>query len=254
MTLEHTHTHEACSGTPVSWLALEQYQLGELGGEVRREVDAHLQGCEVCRACLELLRADTVALPPLPAVVAPASVKPAVVEQESWLSRLRPAWALAGAGLVAAAAALLLVLLPPDVIGPPGADLPPARIGFKGGELALELVRQRAGAAQHGPTTFAPGDRFKAEVTCAAAGALAADLVVYQGREVDFPLPPAAPLRCGNRVPLPGAFRFTGEAPAIVCLVVEEGSRPPSREALRRTGPGALPEGRAVCVRLTHVR
>jgi hypothetical protein len=55
-------------------------------------------------------------------------------------------------------------------------------------------------------------------------------------------------------VPLPGAFRFTGEAPAIVCLVVEAGARPPSREQLKRTGPGALPGGRAVCVRLVHVR
>jgi hypothetical protein len=229
----------SCSGTPISWLALELYQLGELPDDRRREVDAHLEGCELCRACLEQIQQDRSTLP---ALRLPAE---GGERRRGWL------WALAGAGLAAAAAAVLLVLLPPTAI-PPAGDLPPARIGFKGGELALALVRERAGTIQHVPKTFAPGDRFKAEVTCSPAeGGLAAELVVFQGREVDFPLPPAAPLRCGNREPLAGAFGLAGPAPAVVCLVVQEGGRPPDREALRRTGPRGLPGGRAVCVKLT---
>lgn len=229
-----------CSGTPISWLALELYQLGELPADRRREVDAHLEGCEVCRGCLEQIRQDRA---PLPALPLPAGERGE--RRRGWR------WALAGAGLAAAAAAVLLVLLPPTAI-PPAEDLPPARIGFKGGELALALVRERAGTIQHAPKTFAPGDRFKAEVTCSPSeGGLAAELVVFQGHEVDFPLPTAAPLRCGNREPLAGAFRLAGPAPAVVCMVVQEGGRPPDRQALRRTGPRGLPEGRAVCVKLT---
>jgi len=245
--------HARCSGVTVSWLVLEQHALGELPGARRREVDAHLQGCEACRACFEQIRADAAVLPELPALPElPVSVPPAE-ERASWWRRLRWGWALAGAGVAAAAVALLLAVLPPGALSPSG-DLPPSRIGFKGGELALALVRQRGGQIKHDPTTFSSRDRFKAEVTCAPGQRLVGDLIVYQGRDRDFPLPPAAPLGCGNRAPLAGAFRITGAAPIIVCLVVEQGTRPLDRAALRGTGPGALPEGRSVCLRLTHVR
>jgi hypothetical protein len=146
----------------------------------------------------------------------------------------------------------VVLLLQVYVGGPPrqGGVLPaPGRVSFKGGELALSLVRERKGAILHDPTTFAPKDRFKVLVTCAPGERLLWDLMVIQGEERSFPLKPGGPLLCGNRQPLPGAFTITGRSPVVVCVVV--GDRPLDRSRLSRVA-GLPPEG-VVCASLGPV-
>ncbi|MCB9559996.1 MAG: zf-HC2 domain-containing protein [Kofleriaceae bacterium] len=82
-----------CVSEPVSWLRLERYALGELPGPLAREVAAHLAGCPACRACLDRIERDEVALPALPfAVATTAAARPAGTTARpwwaSWWSRL----------------------------------------------------------------------------------------------------------------------------------------------------------------------
>ena len=203
----------ACTAQPISWLKLEQYQLGELSADEMRRVEAHLKECEVCRASLDSIRADETVLKPLPEVTRKAPV---------WR------WVTAGTAL-AAAAALLLVLLVTDW-RKAVPDIPGSKIGFKGGELSLSLVRERQGKILHDPESFAPGDRFKLQVTCPPSEEIFWNVVVFQAGGSSFPYIPEEPLRCGNRVPLPGAFTITGKSAAVVCLVVS--SQPLDRISL----------------------
>ena len=56
-----------CTGTPVSWLRLERYHLGEIRGRERAVVAEHLAACPACAACLARIEQDdAVALPALP--------------------------------------------------------------------------------------------------------------------------------------------------------------------------------------------
>lgn len=221
----------ACTARPISWLKLEQYRLGELSADEIRRIETHLNECAACRASLDSIRVDEPVLKPLPEV-----------------TRKAPAlrWVTAGAGL-AAAAALLLVLLVTD-LQKAVPEIPGSKIGFKGGELQISLVREREGAILHDPQTFAPGDRFKVQVTCPPREELYWDVVVFQDGETSFPYVPGNPLRCGNRVPLPGAFSLTGDSAAAVCLVVSTQS--PDRASLF---PGNLPPG-TVCLALDPAR
>lgn len=221
----------ACTAQPISWLKLEQYRLGELSSDERRRVETHLRQCDACQASLDSIGADESVLGPLPAI-----------------ARRTPGlrWVTAGAAL-AAAAALLLVFLAVDW-EKAGPDLPGGKIGFKGGELQISLVRERRGAILNDPETFAPGDRFKVQATCPPSEELFWDVVVFQDGEASFPYAPESPLRCGNRVPLPGAFSLTGDSEAAVCLVVS--GQPPDRASL---SPGGLPPG-TVCLSLDPAR
>lgn len=234
---------EVCTGTPISWLDMEMYALDELAEEDRRRVEAHLGSCDVCRDCMGLIERDSaLVLEPLPAARTGSS--------SSWLSRLSwppLGWATAGAGLAAATLAALLVVF----VGPEhGARFPGSKIEIKGGELALSLVRHREGAILHEPTTYLPGDRFKALITCPPGEQLHGELAIFQDGEVSFPLKPARPLRCGNRIPLPGAFRLGGTSAVSVCLVI--GPRPPDRDALAAEAAEGLPP-ETVCARLEPV-
>jgi hypothetical protein len=190
---------------PVSWLRLEQQHLGELpAAEELSDADA---------ACLAHIEADRRALPPLR------------------LPERRPSrigWLWPSVGLATATVLAVLVWR--------GADEEPSlRTGVKGGELAMVLVRERDGAIEEEPTTFAPGDRFKLLVTCAAADPVHWDVVVTQGDARSYPLTPSGPLACGSRVALPGAFRLTGDAPVTVCLVVQ--GSPWERDRVLPDGP-----------------
>jgi hypothetical protein len=52
----------ACIGEPISWLRLERYALD---GGADRAAAAHLARCAACARCLDEIRGDLVALPPL---------------------------------------------------------------------------------------------------------------------------------------------------------------------------------------------
>jgi hypothetical protein len=208
---------------PISWLRLEHFHLGEAPPEEHRLVTEHLATCPACRARLTEIEDDTRTLPPLPL----PERAPAV----SWWR-----WFALGAPVLAAAVALVLLI-------PPAArDLPGPRVTYKGGELALDLVRERG--QQASPTTFVDGDRFQVLLTLPPGG-MAWDLVVLQEGEAFFPLEGGISPG-GNRVPV-GAFTLTGPGDALVCAVA--GEEQPSRKTMRAEGAEALGEG-AVCVRL----
>ena len=187
----------ACIATPVSWLRLEQHVL------VRdADVEAHVAKCEACRACLDEIRGDAVALPPL---VVPAP-KP---KKSAWWR----AWAVPALALAGAAAIAVLVLRPK-----PEAREDVARI--KGiGEVLVDVVRERGGTLTDSARTFRPGDRWKVVVTCPPDAHASLEVEVRDRRGVDHPLPPAA-LPCGNRVVVPGAFELTGHDANRVCVRV----------------------------------
>jgi hypothetical protein len=191
-----------CIGEPVSWLRLERFALGAPDPAIA----SHLAACPACAHCLDQIRDDVVALPPL-AVPAPVAV--AGPARRRWLA---PAFAAA-----AAAAIVLLVIryrtAPPD-------ELARDMIGVKGvGEVTLELVRERAGAIRFGAASYAPGDRWKVVVTCPPSASAWIDVSVADGVTTDHPLAPAQ-VACGNRVVVPGAFTITGARANRVCARV----------------------------------
>jgi hypothetical protein len=201
-----------CIGEPVSWLALERLRLGELPPDQRRAAEQHLAACEACAACLAEIDRP-LALP----------VLPAEPRRLPFWARLRAAWRRAGRVRIwaPAGAALLLavfVLARPKRLDDALTDRTLA--GIKGGGIALTLVRERNGAIEHDATTFAPGDRWKALVTCPSARVVFWDLAVIGERGETFPLTPAGPITCGNRVPLPGAFRIDSAQRVLVCLLL----------------------------------
>lgn len=198
-----------CIGEPVSWLRLEQFALSRADAHVEKHVDA----CPACRACLEEISRDVVALPPL---VVPAAAK-----------ARRPWWQFAmPIGLaVAAAAILLLVLRPP---AHEHAALPTDVTAVKGlGTVELDVVRERGGVIRADVRTYAAGDRWKVVVTCAADKTAWIDAFVVEAgaTRADYPLAPAQVV-CGNQIALPGAFAITGEVDNLVCVRVSTDGAP----------------------------
>ncbi len=198
----------ACIGEPVSWRRLEGMALGERDAPAT----AHLQACAACRSCMEEIRVDVVALPPL-------RVPEKIASRWAWLR-----WGMPAFGLAAAAAILLLVVRPRG--GDHGRDERAERVAtVKGaGEVVVDLVRDRAGAIGMGAgaQTFRAGDRWKVVVTCAPGAATWVDVaVIEQGSPAgpDYPLAPAR-VACGNRVVVPGAFELTGSRANRVCAVM----------------------------------
>lgn len=184
-----------CTGEPVSWLRLEQHALAP-----DDQVARHLAGCAACRACFAGIEADRGrALPRLGEVAIAAAARRRRLQRARWLG---------AATALAAAAALILV-----VLGRGDETMP----GIKGGDdLVLNLIRERAGEVVADPSSYRNGDRFKVLVTCAAPGEVDVTVTVEQAGAVFTPLARAS-IRCGNRVPLPGAFVLTGDQPANVC-------------------------------------
>jgi len=236
---------------PVSWLRLERYHLGELAGAEAARLQAHLADCADCRAILDQIEGDERALPPLPEVLPevlprPAMLPPAVpaqVPQEPVGRRSRRwPWVV----LALAAAALVSVRLPPRGAGPgegePDEGLPAAEVQVKGGVLAVELSRERAGVVTPRPGSYTDGDRVQVRVSCPPGGN--PELVILQGAEVVLPFPPLA---CGNRV-VAGAVRLTGQEDTVICAI-----QGVSRARLLAQGAGAL-GSEAACVRLAGER
>ena len=233
-----------CIGEPVSWLRLELRHLGELPEVERGPVEDHLSRCEACRACAARIGAEGDRAPrPLPTLPAlPAA--PAVLA-----ARRGPRLRTYGLSSLAAAAAVLAVVLvtrqpPPPELAEARA---PARVRVKGGELALTLVRERAGEVERDPTRYAPGDRFKVLLTCPPGAEPFVEVVVFEGREGSLPLPAGQTLVCGNQTPVGGALRLDGAGPVEVCAVVASG---PIDRASLAAGLLALDGRQAVCARL----
>lgn len=229
-------TAERCIGEPVSWLRLERYHLGEVRGAEREAIVAHLAACPACAACLAAIEQDDrSALPPLAVSKAPP---------RRVLARL-PVRAAAAVCALAAAAVLVLVL---RRSGPPGDAHPPGVSGsrVKGELVAFWLVRDDGERITGTEGVYRDGDRFKAVVTCAPGSSASFDVAVFDTGDPSFPLEPARDLACGNDVPLPGAFRLTGDSDETVCLVWSEGG-PVNRSGLATKAPGTGP---ALCKRL----
>lgn len=224
----------ACTGQPISWLRLERYALGELPDPERRDVASHLASCPTCRACSEQIwKAAAPELPPLPRRIAPAPKRAA---RSRNTSTVWPIWA----ALASAAAAILLFLQGPGLE-------PPSRRHVKGGDFALEIVRVDAATQLQQPTHFAPGDRFKALVTCPPNWRGVAGVSVHQAGKTYLPLPVASLERCGNREPLPGAFVIDGSARALVCASFAESDAAWRKQIEERAGDP--PDG-SVCAAL----
>ncbi len=195
----------SCTATPISWPRLEAH----VAGARDAAIDAHVTECAACRACMDQLRGDVVALPAL--VVAEPEFR-----RSWWRSWIMPATAAA-----ALAIALLVIVRPSPE--PPRDDV--ARI--KGvGEVIVDVVHARGELVTPSARTFAPGDRWKLVVTCPPDKAAWIDVfVVEDGTDApDYPLAPAR-VGCGNRVVVPGAFELTGPRANHVCASIAAGPR-----------------------------
>ena len=192
-------------------------------GRAREQVAAHLAACPACAACLAHIEDDDArALPPSARCRRPRGAP------SSRSSRVRAAAAL---GALAAAAALVLGLRGDAHRGRGRA--PAARREPRQGRrhrVHARARRRRAHRERRGRRTAtaiasrrsspAPrGRRSRSTSSCTTRGG------------ASFPLEPARGLACGNDVPLPGAFRLTGDDDETVCLVWGEGG-PVDRGAL----------------------
>ena len=200
-----------CTGEPLSWLALERLRLGELpqasaapwsstsprARPARRAWPRSIGRCR-CPRCLRHPRQRRSG-------------------RACARGGARGAWRIWAPAGIAALLALFLIARPKAL---DDAHMDRTLAGLKGGGVALSLVRERDGAVDHGATTFAGRDHWKALVTCPAARVMFWDVVVLDGATATFPLAPSAPLACGNRVPMPGAFRLDGDQPLEVCLLL----------------------------------
>jgi hypothetical protein len=209
-----------CIGEPVSWLRLELFIIGELAAAERQQVASHLEQCAPCRSCLEFAQR-----PPAASSAGRPLAQPATPRAG------RRRWPLLTSAAALAAASLLLIVQT-DITSPTTPESPPARIAIKGGELAIQLVRERDGTQTTDPQRFASHDRFRVLLTCPGGRVARWELIVYQADEVYFPLD-ASPVACANAVALPGAFRLSGQAPATVCLLLD----PPAHDRLRAARP-----------------
>jgi hypothetical protein len=205
----------ACISTPVSWLTLERYALGELE-KGKADVARHVSECAACAACLREIEAD--AEKPLPALPKPAPVK------KRW-----PVVVAIGSSLALAAAVLLAIRSRPDPVviedGP----------RIKGDAFTFTLQRDDGASFTEDRAPFRDGDRFKAVVTCSAGTQAHLDVVVLDEAGASFPLA-AAKITCGNGVPIPGAFRVTGRDRMRACVVWSE--QPLDREVVPRLVDG----------------
>lgn len=228
----------------VSWLQLERHGLGELSSAEAERVAAALAEDPEGARIVERIATDERRLPPLPEVQPERDRRAGLwTGAVNWWRSVGRRWRLASGMLAVSAAAV--VLIGPRLVGErpagrggdgieasSGARAPGPRIATKGGDVAIGLIRERAGALSYEPGDYAPGDRFKVVITCPVQTPLFGDVVVYQGEDAEFPLPANSPLPCGNRVALSGAFTLTGDAPAEVCLVFDR-QPAPDRERLR---------------------
>jgi hypothetical protein len=230
-----------CVGEPVSWLRLERYQLDEIAGAERARIEEHLAACAACRVCLARIGSDE--REPLSSLSTPRPIP--LRRRAEKPSGRRRLWLTGDVPWIAAAVFVVAV-----AIGSWrqwfAVDERTARVErgtVKGGEVALTLVRDDGETIAGERGVYRDGDRMKALVTCPPGARVVFDLVVLDTDGASFPLEPARAFPCGNRVPLPGAFRLTGGAEKRVCIGWSE-SKAVDRAALAH----ALPSDHVVCV------
>lgn len=232
------------STEPVSWLRLERYHLGELPPEEAEAVERAIRTDPQTRECFERIQ-PLIGLNPRPELPFRAEV-PAPESPLAARRRLRDALESPWPTLVlAAAAALLLYVTIRPTTQPDGA--PAARFRVKGGDVAIELVRERHGVVMRDPVSFADGDRFKVMLTCPPSMTDTFEVLVIQGKDVSRPLAPLGAVACGNGVPLQGAFSLTGPLPSSVCVAWGKAAATAGRLGKKQL---ASLNGSAVCVRL----
>jgi hypothetical protein len=213
-----------CIGEPISWLRLEQYQLGQLAQTERAGIAEHLVACGACRECLESIKADVKDLTPLRWERAESAQRSGVRDSPVRAPNVIPLRRkIAGIAAVALAACLTVVVavrLTGDTNRVKG-----------GGTVAFTLARED-GTPIVSEGIFRDGDAFKAFATCAPQSKWYFDVVVYDVSGASFPVAAPSEVACGNLAPLPGAFRFTGHDDETVCLVWDDHA--PDRAALRK--------------------
>lgn len=178
----------------VSWLKMERYALGEVGPAELAEIDVHLSGCGACRARLDEIRGDEEPMPELPVVLPERRWRGVVVA-------------------LVAAAVLAAVVMPRE------GELPSSSVAYKGGELAIEVVRERDGGLLRGAETYRDGDAFAVEVSC-PPGDVDWALLAWQGGVRAEPLDSSSLLRCANGVPV-GTVVLTGPGDVTLCVVLD---------------------------------
>lgn len=236
------------STEPVSWLRLERYYLGELPKEEAEAVERAIAADPETRECFESIERP-VRLNPRPELPLRAEL-PAPESPLATRRRLRDTLESPWPTLVlAAAAALFLYVSIRPATQPDGA--PPARFHVKGGDVAIELVRERHGVVTQNPVSFADGDRFKVMLTCPPSMTDMFEVFVIQGQDVSRPLAPLGAVACGNGVPLPGAFSLTGPLPSSVCVAWGKAAATEGRLGSKQV---ASLNGSAVCKTLAPDR
>lgn len=140
-------------------LTLTLYETDSLDPQPRAEVEAHLSTCSRCQGVHTSARADFEAI--APEVRAELVQKMLQAQPEPHRSRGPRGWM---AGLVAAAATLAIY------VAAPGDQ--PAGVRMKGGDLGLQVFRERAGVVTRAMSQdgFAPKDHLRFEVDLPEAG------------------------------------------------------------------------------------
>ena len=228
-----------CTDTPISWWTLERYHIGEISPSEHAEVATHLETCPNCRTRLDSIIEDRRPLP----VLALAAPRPA--DHRPWQGVLGRRTT---AAILGAAVAIACVLGWPLLTDAPSQGPAGGGVAERGGDPVLTIIRERDGVVVENPRRYAPGDRFRLELTLPGAEPRGWDAAVFQGREVYFPSKNDAPVEPGNHVVLPGGFRVTGSMPVTICVML--GPDLPERSQLKRDGPEALPKS-AICQTLT---
>jgi hypothetical protein len=235
-------TTSRCVGEPVSWLRLERFRLGELGGTERESIAAHLAACSSCAACLARIEADEAR--ELPALALGPAPTPPMLAPPVRSPRRR----LFASVAALAAAAVVVLGIGRTWRSPGSAERETARP--KGDGMAFVLVRDDGERVVDAQGVFRDGDRFKALVTCPPGSGATFDLVVFDAGGASFPLSPARGFACGNEVPLPGAFRLTSAGDHETVCVVWGRDDDVDRGALIRSG---VTGRRAMCKDLRPV-
>jgi hypothetical protein len=226
-----------CIDIPVSWWTLERYTIGDVSPDEKALVEKHLAACPLCLARLKHIDVDDRPLPKL-------SVTPgAKTAREPWF--YLGDWRLRVVALGAAAAMVLVLVLP--LLPEDGPSSQQGRgVAERGGDPTFIVVRQRDGVVATNPSDYAPGDRFRLELTLPGTKARHVETVVFQEDDVYFPSDDVAVVTPGNHNILPGVFRVTKDADAPITICVILGPDLVDRAKLISDGPAALP-GDAIC-------